>query len=133
MKRLTFILIAVFIIAIDQAVKLFAVAGNALTVCNKGLAFGLGLGWATFNVFLVSLVVLVMFYWFFKVKDAYKMLALSLVLGGGISNLFDRFLGNGCVIDVFHLPFWPSFNVADVAISTGAFILLVIALRLNLK
>lgn len=50
-------------------------------------------------------------------------LALSLILGGAIGNLIDRLL-LGAVVDFlyFHIGeyYWPAFNVADMAISCGA-------------
>lgn len=128
-ERLTFYLITVFVVVIDQAIKFFAVFGGAKTVCNEKLAFGLGSGWAALNGSVVLLAILFTLYWFLKVKDDYKKFALCLILGGGISNLVGRFWGQGCVIDIFHLPFWPSFNIADVAISFGAFFLLMMLLK----
>ncbi|TQV71193.1 lipoprotein signal peptidase [Exilibacterium tricleocarpae] len=54
--------------------------------------------------------------------------ALALVLGGAIGNLYDR-IALGYVVDfiVFHYEhyYFPAFNVADMAISTGAFMLIV--------
>ena len=53
-------------------------------------------------------------------------IALALILGGALGNLYDR-LAYGYVIDflefyagTFH---WPSFNVADSAVSTGVVLL----------
>jgi signal peptidase II len=55
-------------------------------------------------------------------------LALALVLGGALGNLYDRIL-RGSVTD-FVLVYWrdyqwPAFNVADSAISVGAVLLLI--------
>lgn len=54
-------------------------------------------------------------------------LALSLILGGAVGNLIDR-LAYGYVIDflLFHWNehYFPAFNVADAAISCGAFLLI---------
>jgi len=55
-------------------------------------------------------------------------LALALVLGGALGNLYDRIL-RGSVTD-FLLVYWrdwqwPAFNVADSAISVGAILLLI--------
>jgi signal peptidase II len=60
--------------------------------------------------------------------------ALSLILGGAVGNLVDRlFRESGGVvdfIDVFYGTWhWPAFNLADSAISIGAVMLLVSALR----
>ena len=48
--------------------------------------------------------------------------ACCLILSGGIGNLIDR-LRLGYVVDMLHFQFWPSyptFNVADVCIVSGA-------------
>ena len=59
-------------------------------------------------------------------------LALGLILGGGLGNLYDR-LTLGYVIDFisvhYHNWYWPAFNVADAAISFGAFLLILDSLR----
>lgn len=58
--------------------------------------------------------------------------ALALVLGGAVGNLYDRF-SQGSVTDFLQVFIgsyeWPSFNVADSAISIGACLLLVDLLR----
>ena len=55
-------------------------------------------------------------------------LALALVLGGALGNLYDRIL-RGSVTDFllvyWHDWQWPAFNVADSAISVGAVLLLI--------
>ena len=48
--------------------------------------------------------------------------ACCLILSGGIGNIIDR-LRLGYVVDMLHFQFWPSyptFNVADVCIVSGA-------------
>jgi signal peptidase II len=58
--------------------------------------------------------------------------ALALVLSGAIGNLIDRF-EHGYVVDFIHLhwqgAYFPAFNVADAAISVGAALLIVDAIR----
>ena len=53
-------------------------------------------------------------------------LALGLILGGGIGNLWDR-MALGYVVDFISVHYgpwyWPAFNIADSAISLGAVIL----------
>lgn len=44
--------------------------------------------------------------------------AAGLLLGGGLANLFDR-LADGTVTDMIDLGWFPSFNVADVALNVG--------------
>ncbi|WP_438646514.1 signal peptidase II [Ralstonia pickettii] len=54
-------------------------------------------------------------------------LAYSLILGGAAGNLADR-IWRGQVVDFLELHWtqlhWPAFNLADVAISSGAYLLL---------
>ena len=48
--------------------------------------------------------------------------ACCLILSGGIGNLIDR-LRLGYVVDMLHFQFWPSyptFNVADICVVSGA-------------
>ena len=58
--------------------------------------------------------------------------ALSLILGGALGNLYDR-LSYGYVVDFLELYagsyHWPSFNVADAAISTGVVLLAIEIIR----
>jgi signal peptidase II len=58
-----------------------------------------------------------------------KLIALTLMLGGALSNLFDR-VYYGAVIDFIDVYFgyhhWPVFNLADCSICVGAFLLLLI-------
>jgi len=55
--------------------------------------------------------------------------ALALVLAGGASNLIDRFVNDGYVVDFINLGAGlirtGVFNVADVAITAGALLLLI--------
>lgn len=44
--------------------------------------------------------------------------AAGCVLGGGIANLADR-LGDGAVTDFIDVGVWPSFNLADTALTVG--------------
>ena len=57
-----------------------------------------------------------------------KTLACALLLGGAIGNLIDRLRFDGLVIDFMNLGIGPLrtgiFNVADVAITTGALLLI---------
>ncbi len=65
-------------------------------------------------------------------RDRLVPLALSLVLGGAIGNLWDR-LTLGHVVDFVQLHaggyYWPAFNVADSAICVGVAILVWDGLR----
>lgn len=63
-------------------------------------------------------------------------IGLALILGGAVGNLVDRiFRGDGVldggVVDFIDLSFWPTFNVADSAITIGVVILIVSSLFVN--
>lgn len=59
-------------------------------------------------------------------------LALTLIIGGALGNLFDR-INYGKVIDFIQLHiahfYWPVFNIADSAICIGAFMLILDAFK----
>lgn len=63
--------------------------------------------------------------WLTRIKNDEKLLAIALplIIGGALGNLYDR-LVHGYVVDFlsFHVAGWyyPAFNVADIAITLGA-------------
>ncbi|MCW8825648.1 MAG: signal peptidase II [Gammaproteobacteria bacterium] len=61
-------------------------------------------------------------------KQRWLAIALSLVVGGALGNLWDR-LYFGYVVDFIQLYYeqwyWPAFNIADSAIFVGAVMLLI--------
>jgi signal peptidase II len=106
---------------------------------NRGAAFGMFQNAAfpaqTVVLTLISLAALVAVVFFFMRLPANRVLpriGLSLVLGGAIGNLIDR-VRLGYVIDFVDVHWrgyhWPTFNVADSAITVGVGLLLVDMLR----
>jgi signal peptidase II len=64
-----------------------------------------------------------MLYLFFKLRTASEQILCSLLIGGAISNLLDRFFHGGVVdfIDMHYMNWhWPAFNIADSFISCSA-------------
>jgi signal peptidase II len=66
--------------------------------------------------------------------DRVLVVALTLVLGGALGNLVDRFVRapgflRGHVIDFVSVGWWPVFNVADSCVTIGAVLLIVRSLR----
>ena len=100
---------------------------------NKGAAWSFlsdAGGWQRWLFTLISFVVsIVLIVWIVKAdsKEKIILIALSLILGGAIGNLIDRIL-LGQVIDFiliyYQSSYFPIFNVADIAISLGAFLLI---------
>lgn len=87
---------------------------------NRGAAFGLP-GLHGRGLIAASCAALLVF----LAEGSRKPLAVGLVLGGGLSNLWER-LCRGCVLDYISLPKAPGFlkrylyNIADIAIFLGA-------------
>lgn len=81
---------------------------------------------------LAALAVVAMLLWRDRNQFNTATLALSLILGGALGNLWDR-LADGKVTDFLDfyvgVHHWPPFNVADSAIVVGAMLLLVRMLR----
>ncbi|NCA70151.1 MAG: lipoprotein signal peptidase [Sphingobacteriia bacterium] len=116
---------------------------NLTLMFNTGAAFSFladAGGWQRWLLVVVALAVTVaLTIWLLRLRSGEGLLAcgLALLIGGAIGNLIDRIL-LGHVVDFIqvYLPFlplaifnpWPSFNVADSAISVGVIILLIATL-----
>ena len=111
------ILLVPTVIFLDQVSKSFA--GNFLSVtCNKGIAFGIGNALVFVPVF-----ALVIIFWLLKIeKSPRNKTGLMLILSGGVSNLIDR-IYHDCVRDFISISKFPLFNLADIAITIGALVL----------
>ena len=110
---------------------------NMLLVFNKGAAFSLladAGGWQRGLFVAIAIGASLWIGWLLRrhAGDWVFCLALSLILGGALGNVLDR-ITIGAVVDFldFHAAgwHWPAFNVADIAISCGAVLLVFDALR----
>ena len=97
---------------------------------NTGASFSLfAKGGAVIGLVVIGVVIMI----FFALREAGLRLdavALGLVLGGAVGNLLDRmFRGDGfldgAVVDFINVPFFATFNVADIAINVGVGLLLI--------
>lgn len=115
---------------------------NFTLVYNTGAAFSFlseAGGWQRwfFSLLTISICV-VLLIWLKRLDEHEKPAAigLSLVLGGALGNLIDRLM-YGYVIDFiqwyYHGYYWPTFNIADSAISVGATLLVVQGLFFHQK
>ena len=137
-KILKIVLITVLILVVIDQVTKFAFVNKTIevipnvlkfnTVQNRGGAFGVGQN-STFSFIVANIIVLGIIFKFIHMQakqlNKRTILALSLVLGGGISNLIDR-LFKGYVVDFIDINAifkFPNFNLADVYIVVG-FVLL---------
>ena len=141
-------LLAVFVsslvVGLDQLTKYFVnqtfalhsqteIVSNFLNIVhirNPGVAFGLlkhfGSNFKLISLLIVTAVALFLIVYLIteiRKDDKLQTFGLSLILGGAIGNLIDRFwLGE--VIDFIDVHWrslyhWPAFNVADSAITVG--------------
>ena len=103
-------------------------------VYNEGAAFGLHLGehsrWIFFGLAVLALIVLGSMVRSTKAGDRLRLLALALVCGGATGNLVDRIRSAEGVVDFIDVGVrdwrWPTFNVADSAITVGAIALAIL-------
>ena len=130
-------LITLLLIIIDQISKLFvlkfyssSIVGNELLgielVYNTGLAFGFNDGNIK-NIFLTIFVLIVILNFIINQIeriDKRTIIALSLVISGGIGNLIDRFL-RGSVVDFIKIYKIPNFNFADFFVVVGWILLII--------
>ena len=100
-------------------------------VYNPGAAFGLYLGSYSRWIFLALSVTALFILWRMYRETAggrwVRTLSIALVSSGALGNLIDRIRHEHGVVDFIDVGIgasrWPTFNVADVAVSTGAFLL----------
>jgi signal peptidase II len=101
-------------------------------VYNRGAAFGINVGeysrWVFLALTVGALVILFRLYRATRPGDQWRTLALALVCGGAFGNLIDRVSPyRKSVVDFIDVGVgqtrWPTFNVADMAVSVGAILL----------
>src|SRR5215470_11975117 len=112
---------------------------NITYVRNTGVAFGIFSSISSpaksllLSIFTACAAVIVIMYSVRSpVRNRLLQIALSLILGGALGNLFDR-LAYGYVVDFLEFYIgsyhWPSFNIADSAISVGVALLAIEIIR----
>ena len=106
-------------------------------VYNKGAAFGLHVGTWSRPIFAVltigALAILWRLYRATAPGDWRRVFALSLVSAGAVGNLIDRLRSARGVVDFIDIGTatwrWPTFNVADIAVTSGAVLLATVLWR----
>ncbi len=140
--KLKWLWLAVLVIVVDLGTKAMASAMltyanpvpvipsfNLTLLHNTGAAFSFladAAGWQRwFFVALALVVSIVLTGWLRKLKanETWTAIAIVLILGGAIGNVYDRVV-HGYVVDFLHF-YWqnwhfPAFNLADTAITIGA-------------
>ena len=153
-RYIAWMVVALLVVLVDQGTKWAVVEWihlygkvpinsflNLTHQQNSGAAFSFlagASGWQRwFFVVLATGVSAVIAVWLWRIRTEgplVLMAGLSLVLGGAVGNLIDR-ARLGYVTDFVQVWFgnwaFPSFNVADAAISVGAALLIIDALFLS--
>jgi len=140
-------LLIAFIVVADQATKHWALnrLSSARTIdligslrfnlaFNKGMAFSQATGAGPIIGALAFVVIIVIVLWLRRNAQGLAGVAAGLIVGGATGNLIDRLLRGdawlrGAVVDFIDLQWWPIFNIADAAISTGAVLMIVASVR----
>jgi len=149
-----FLWISVAVCIADQATKYFALkylmrSEMAVTpFLNFALAFNTGAafsflsdagGWQNIFFAIVAFVVSIVILFMVRrlgANDTQVAVALTLVLGGAAGNVIDR-LRFGYVVDFIDVYYrswhWPTFNIADSAITIGAVLLVMDAFGITFR
>ncbi|MBR3697621.1 MAG: signal peptidase II [Clostridia bacterium] len=130
------LIVCTIIVILDQLTKFLVIKyissgfGNqnfkVEIVENTGMAFGFNDG-NTKNIFLTVIILFIIISFLRNQKnelDTKTTIAVSLALGGGISNLIDRIFRGG-VLDFISIWKFPKFNIADVSICIAWFLLII--------
>ena len=99
---------------------------NIRLLYNRGVAFSLGADLSPWIVITATGLIIAALLWY-TVSSAPSMTGLSragaaMLLGGAVGNFIDRLDGQG-VVDYLHSGWFPTFNLADVFVTTGVALL----------
>ena len=104
---------------------------NIVMVWNKGASFGLfstHSPWTQLVLGALAIIItLVLVAWLRKAQSSWLASSLGLLIGGALGNVIDRVVYRQVAdfLDFHALGYhWPSFNIADIAISCGVIMLL---------
>jgi signal peptidase II len=146
MRSRTPLLIAAFVLVLDQLTKHWAVNaladGHTIDVVgslrfnlafNKGMAFSQGEGWGPVIGVVALVVIVVLLVSIGETQSRWYPLAVGMIIGGAVGNVADRlFRGDawlrGGVVDFIDVQWWPIFNVADIGVTVGGALLLLTSL-----
>ena len=134
-----FIAAAVSLVVIDVSTKWWAVGAlsdrrralpgpvDLQLGYNSGTAFGLfsNLPTGIISIATLAFVTVIMNMW--RTHRA-PTVPVALIVAGGVANVVDR-LEAGSVVDMLHTGWWPTFNLADIYITTGVALWIITTIR----
>ena len=108
---------------------------NFSLVWNSGIGFGILQLEANIFYLLISIIItainLILIYWMLTSSNYLESIFISIILGGALGNLFDRYYYSSVpdFIDLHYESFhWFTFNIADIFITVGIIGLIIIDL-----
>ena len=130
-KFLIIILTAVSITLLDQLTKFFVLNNIIIQITyttNTGAGFGILKNSTQLLIWFSIIILGLIFCLYDELKNKTTRISAALIIGGTVGNLIDR-IRFGYVIDFIDLKIWPSFNIADTAITIGAVVLIIHLLK----
>jgi len=140
--------VGLLILFLDQLTKALALAhltpGEPVNVVgsllkfnlirNSGAAFSLGAGYTPYISAIQIIVAVGVVYFSRRLGSAGWAVAFGLLFGGALGNILDRIFRepspfHGHVVDFLQTPHWAIFNVADMAVTSAAILLVIQTLR----
>lgn len=140
--------VGLLVLLLDQVTKAIALAhltpgepveviGSLLKfnlIRNPGAAFSLGTGYTPYISAIQIAVALGVVYLSRKLGSVGWAVAFGLLFGGAVGNILDRIFRepspfHGHVVDFLQTPHWAIFNVADMAVTSAAVLLVIQTLR----
>lgn len=109
----------------NQSIPLIKNILHLTYVQNRGAAFGIFWGKTWFLLFVGAVVIAAIIYFHERIKfNDMLQVPLALLLGGSLGNLSDRFIFH-YVVDYIDFRVWPVFNLADIFINMGVFLIII--------
>ncbi len=97
---------------------------------NTGISFSLNRADPIVTTVVTALIALVLLLASLRARDGAPAVGFGLLLGGGVANLVDRLMATPHqVTDFIAVGSFPVFNGADVAVTAGLVVLIVVVLR----
>lgn len=139
-----YIIIGFFLVCIDQISKFlisdffgfgqrYPVISDFFyltNISNKGAAWGIFEGGKWFFIVVTVVTIIIIFFMFAKFKFFSFRMPMIMIISGGIGNMIDRLFRADGVLDFLEFHFgdyvFPVFNFADICVTVGAFLLVLV-------
>lgn len=119
---------------LGQTIPIISSLMSLTYIENRGAAFGIMAGGRVLFIALTFLLLAFLLWYRHQNKHQSFLLEIStgLIIAGALGNLIDRIL-KGSVTDFIDFHFFPIFNVADIAVTCGVFLMAVFIFKYENK